>query len=166
MKTDNKNKDLNVLWKWLFIDKTITINADRLRVWDIITKSEYNNKWVNEFSPGMTLESDWNQGSPVVWKESSWKIVVEWDVIRVNPWKFLRFSVFDLELGRHKITVNDGITFELSPKNDMTILHMIHWDFSVLAEPQSYYDMTLEAWNKIFPKIKELAEISEKKDRF
>lgn len=149
--------------KKLFIDKTVKINASASKVWDVLTKSEYTNKWVNEFAPGMTLVSNWKLWSPVLWVDINWKVVVEWNVTKVEPGKFLRFTVFDIELGRHNVTEEDGMTFELKSKDNKTNLHLIHGDFSVLEDGNEYYEMTLDAWNKILPIIKELAEEDDKK---
>jgi uncharacterized protein YndB with AHSA1/START domain len=144
--------------KKLFIEKSIEISAPASKVWDVLTKQSYSDKWVNEFSPNMQLESDWKLGSPVLWKELDGKVVVEGNVTKIDPKKFLRFTVFDVEIGRTPVTEDDGMTFELREHQGKTKLLISHGDFAVLPEMQKYYDMTLDAWNKILPKIKELAE--------
>ena len=106
----------------------------------------------------MHLISDWQLGSQVFWNDPSGKTVVEGNVTKVEPGKSLRFTVFDVELGRTPVTEEDGMTFELMEKDGKTTLHLLHGDFAILAEAQKYYDMTLEAWNNILPKIKELSE--------
>ena len=142
----------------LFIDKTIEINAKVEKVWDVLTKSEKTKLWVGEFSPGMILESDWKLGSPVIWKEAGSKIVVEGNVTKIEPLKLLRVTVFDVETGRMPVADDDGMTFELMSQGNKTILHVMHGDFAVSKETEKYYQMTLDAWNKIVPKIKEMAE--------
>ena len=143
----------------LFIDKTIEIDAPAAKVWEVITNPGINSQWVAEFSPGMQLVSDWQLGSRVLWNEANGKTVVEGNVTKIEPGKFQRFTVFDVELGRTPVTDEDGMTFELVEKDGKTKLFLLHGDFATLAEAQKYYDMTLEAWNKILPKIKELAEL-------
>jgi uncharacterized protein YndB with AHSA1/START domain len=142
----------------LFIDKTVEIDAPAAKVWAVLTEREYTDQWVAEFSPGMHLISDWQLGSQVFWNDPSGKTVVEGNVTKVEPGKSLRFTVFDVELGRTPVTEEDGMTFELMEKDGKTTLHLLHGDFAILAEAQKYYDMTLEAWNNILPKIKELSE--------
>ena len=63
-----------------------------------------------------------------------------------------------MKLGRTPVAEEDGMTFALVEHLGKTTLHLQHGDFAALAEAQKYYDMTLEAWNKILPKMKELAE--------
>ena len=144
--------------KKLFVDKTIEINASSAKVWDVITKKEFTDQWTNEFMADMTVESDWKIGSAVVWKDISGKVVVEGNVTRIKPAKFLRFTTFDVETGRIPAGEEDGITFELAGHEGKTKLHVSHGDFAVMKEGQKYYDMTMDAWNKIVPKIKKLAE--------
>lgn len=158
MEKKDRKESVDTGKKKLFIDKEIEINADSPKVWNIITKNEYNRRWTNEFFSGMIVISDWKLWSAVIWTDPNWKVVVEWNVTKVDPWKFLQFTVFDVEMWRHEVSEEDGITFELKTKNNKTNLHVRHGDFAVLDEAKKYYDMTLNAWNKILPKIKELAE--------
>ena len=142
----------------LFVDKTIQIDSPAVKVWDVLTKGKYTDQWTNEFMADMIVESDWKMGSTVVWKDISGKIVVEGDVTKVEPKKFLRYTTFDVETGRTPVTQEDGITFQLAEHQKKTKLHVLHGDFATMKDGQKYYDMTLDAWNKILPKIKELAE--------
>ena len=144
--------------KKLFVDKTVEIDAPVQKVWDVLTNPNFTDQWTNEFMADMIVESDWKMGSAVVWKDISGKVVVEGDVTKIEPKKVLRYTTFDVETGRTPVTEEDGITFELSGYEGKTKLHILHGDFATMKEGQKYYDMTLDAWNKIVPKIKELAE--------
>jgi hypothetical protein len=94
----------------------------------------------------------------VVWREKSGKVMVEGNVTKIEPSKFLRFTVFDVEMGRQPVAEEDGMTFELNEHEGKTKLHVLHGDFAAMPEGKKYYDMTVPAWNKIMPKIKEIAE--------
>lgn len=142
----------------LFIDKTIKINAPASKVWQVLTESLYTDQWVSGFSPGLKLESGWKLGDPVKWREPDGKVVVEGTVTKIEPEKFLRFTVIDVVAGIQPTTEEDGITFELTEKKGQTKLRLRHGDFAVMPEGQKYYEMTLEPWEKILPKVKELAE--------
>lgn len=144
--------------KKLYIDKSIEIAASKSKVWEVLTSPALNANWAGEFSPGMRLESDWKMGDPVLWKQTDGRVVVEGNVTKVEPEKFLRFTVFDVEMGRYPAAEDDGMTFELKEENGKTNLHVLHGDFSVLPEGRKYYDMTIDAWKKILPKIKEISE--------
>lgn len=144
--------------KKLFIDKTIEIKAPASRIWSVLTLPEYTGQWTSEFSPDMKLEANWELGGAVLWKEADGKVVVEGNVTKIDPEKLLRFTVFDVEMGRTPVTEEDGITFELVERADKTTLHILHGDFATISEGQKYYEMSIEPWNNILPKIKELAE--------
>ncbi|EKE27457.1 MAG: hypothetical protein ACD_3C00205G0010 [uncultured bacterium (gcode 4)] len=145
------------MWK-MFIDKKVEINAPSSKVWDVITKNEYTKEWTSWFGSDVTVVSDWKLDSPVLWKTPDWKVDVEGNVTKVEPWKFLRYTVFDVGSGRYDVDEDDGVTFELSEKEGKTQLHMMHGDFWIMADGKKYYDMTEKSWDIILPKIKELAE--------
>jgi uncharacterized protein YndB with AHSA1/START domain len=148
--------------KKLFVDKTIEINAPRSKVWDALTKQEYTDQWAPEFSSGgpqFHIESDWKPGNPVLWKGQDGKVIVEGNVTAHEPNKLLRFTVFDVRSAeRPPVTEEDGITYRLSGKNGKTILQVLQGDFAVMAEGKKYRDLSAETWDRVLPKVKELAE--------
>ena len=146
----------------LFVDKKIDINAAASKVWDAITKRENSDQWAIEFSSGgpqFHIESDWKLGSPVYWKGEDGVVNVEGIVTAHEQNKILRFTVFDVR-SLQKIDANeeDGITFELAEENGKTTLHILQGDFSPMEDGKKYRDLSAEIWDKVLPKIKELAE--------
>jgi uncharacterized protein YndB with AHSA1/START domain len=147
--------------KKLFVDKTIEINAPTAKVWDALTKREYTDRWALEFSSGgpqFHIESDWKLNSPVLWKGEDGRVIVEGNVTALEPQKLLRFTVFDVRMENPPITEDDGITYELSKKNGKTKLHVRQGDFSALDDGEKYRDMSAQVWDRVLPKVKELAE--------
>lgn len=144
----------------LFVDQSIEINAPVSKVWEVLTKPEYTFEWAPEFSGGSSfhIESDWNLGSPVLWKDSEGKTLVEGNVTALGPRKLLRFTVFDVRSERPPVTEEDGITYQFSEKNGKTTLHVLQGDFSAMPEGEKYRDMSAEIWDRVLPKVKELAE--------
>jgi uncharacterized protein YndB with AHSA1/START domain len=51
------------------ITKTISFNANKTRVWDMLTDHEQVKRWANAFSEGTYVETDWQKGSDVIWKD-------------------------------------------------------------------------------------------------
>ncbi len=146
----------------LFVDKKIDINATASKVWDAITKRENSDQWAIEFSSGgpqFHIESDWKLGNAVYWKGEDGVVNVEGIVTAHEQNKFLRFTVFDVR-SLQKIDANeeDGITFELAEENGKTTLHILQGDFSPMEDGKKYRDFSAEIWDKVLPKIKELAE--------
>ena len=144
----------------LFVEKTIEINAPAAKVWDVLTRREYTGEWEPEFAGGaeFAIESDWKPGSPVLWKDQNGNVIVEGNVTAVEPNRFLRFSVFDVRGERPPVTEEDGITYELTERNGKTTLRLLQGDFSMMVEGEKYQRLSAEVWDRVLPKIKELAE--------
>jgi uncharacterized protein YndB with AHSA1/START domain len=144
----------------LFVDKSIEINAPVSKVWDVLTGREYTAQWASEFSGGSPLhiESDWKLGSPAQWKDSEGKTIVEGNVTALEPKKLLRFTVFDVRSQKPPVTEEDGITYQLSEEEGKSTLHVLQGDFSAMAEGEKYRGMSAEIWDRVLPKVKELAE--------
>lgn len=148
----------------LFVDQTIEIKAPASKVWDAITKRENTGQWAKEFSSGgpeFHIESNWQLESPVLWKGQDGTVIVEGNVTALEPNKLLRFTVFDVRSPeRPTVTEKDGITFQLSEEYRKTTLHILHGDFSAMTDGEKYRDASAEIWDKVLPRIKELAESS------
>ena len=145
----------------LFVKKEVDINAPAIRVWDVLTKPEYTDQWAPEFVGGEAefhIESDWKMGSPVLWKNEEGKVLVEGNVTAIQPNKLLRFTVFDSRSTKPKVKEEDGITYVLDSGDHTTTLRVTHGDFSVLKEGERYHNMSEQVWNKVLPKVKQIAE--------
>src|SRR3712207_3913740 len=55
----------------LIIKKSIQINAQKEKIWDILLQDKYNRIWFAEFSPGAFAETNWQEGSKVVFNDDS-----------------------------------------------------------------------------------------------
>ncbi|WP_040206091.1 SRPBCC domain-containing protein [Neobacillus jeddahensis] len=146
----------------LFVDKKIDIAAPAALVWDVLTISELNRQWAVEFSSGgpqFHLESTWEMESPVLWKGEDGTVVVEGNITALEQDKLLRFTVFDVRSPeRPHVTDEDGITFKLSENQGLTTLHVLQGDFGVMTDGQIYRDASADIWDKVLPKVKEMAE--------
>ena len=144
----------------LFVDKSIEINAPVSKVWDILAGREYTAQWASEFSGGSPLhiESDWKIGSPVQWKDSEGKTIVEGNVTALEAQETSALHVFDVRSQRPPVKEEDGITYQLSEEDGKMTLHVLQGDFSAMAEGEKYRDMSAEIWDRVLPKVKELAE--------
>ncbi len=126
----------------------------------MLTKPEFTDQWALEFSGGAEfhIESDWKLGSPVLWKGQDGSVIVQGNVTALEPNKFLRFTVFDVRGEKPPVTEEDGITYELTEQNGKTMLRLSQGDFSVMAEGEKYHRLSVEVWDRVLPKVKELAE--------
>ena len=104
------------------------------------------------------IESDWNLGSPVLWKGQDGNVFVEGNVTAVEPDTFLRFTVFDVRGEKPPVTEEDGITYELTEHAGKTTLRLLQGDFSVMTEGEKYRRLSAEVWDRVLSKVKALAE--------
>jgi uncharacterized protein YndB with AHSA1/START domain len=147
--------------KKLFVCQSIEIQAPPSKVWAVLTRPEYTDQWSTAFAGGTAfhIESDWKPGSPVLWKDREGEAIVEGNVTALEPDHLLRFTAFDVRSPeKPPIHEEDGITYKLMQKDGKLTLHLMHGDFSSLAEGQKYREASAEVWSRVLPKIKELAE--------
>ena len=144
----------------LFVEKTIEITAPASNVWDVLTRHEQTAEWAPEFAGGAQfyIESEWNLGSPVLWKDQNGNVIVEGKVTAREPKTFLRFTVFDVRGEKPPVTEEDGINYELTEQSGKTTLRLLQGDFSVMAEGEKYHRLSAQVWDRVLPKIKALAE--------
>ena len=144
----------------LLVEKTIEINAPASKVWNALTEREYTDQWALEFTGGAEfhIESDWNPGSPVLWTGQDGSVIVQGNVTALESQKLLRFTAFDVREEKPPVTDEDGITYELTEQNGKTLLRISQGDFSAMAEGEKYRNFSAEIWDRVLPKVKELAE--------
>jgi uncharacterized protein YndB with AHSA1/START domain len=150
--------------KRLFVEKSISIAAHAETVWKILTDGRFASQWIEEGwekigGESMNIYSDWKPGSEVLWKNENGKLMVKGNVTKINPYKLLRFTVFDVN-SDEKILAReeDGITYSFTEENGNTILSLRHGDFLAMKNGEKYYEQTNKVWDGALPKIKELAE--------
>ncbi|HLO27818.1 MAG TPA: SRPBCC domain-containing protein [Anaerolineales bacterium] len=144
----------------LFVDKTIEIHASPDKVWEVLTRREYTRQWASKFNGGSPfyIESDWEMGSPVFWKDSDGNVIVEGNVTALEPNKLLRFTVFDVRGEKPPVTEEDGITYKLSERRGQTDLQVLQGNFSAMTDGEKYREMSAEVWEHVLPIMKELSE--------
>lgn len=144
----------------LFVEKTIEIAAPASSVWDVLTKREWTREWAPAFVGGADfhIESNWELASPVLWKDQDGTTIVEGTVTALEPQTLLRFTVFDVRGDRPPVTPEDGITYELTEHHGITTLRLRQGDFSAMADGEKYRRLSADIWDRVLPKIKELAE--------
>jgi len=149
--------------KKLYVESSIEIEASPSRVWDILTKPEWTAKWAVEFGANGPIDSSWALGSPVLWRNSKGDVYVRGNVTAVIPNTLLRFTVCDVFSPDMRPTsglAEDEITqtYSLAGDGNRTILSTAHGDFVMLANGEKLYPLVIKLWDRLLPRIKELAE--------
>ncbi|RCH54893.1 SRPBCC domain-containing protein [Mucilaginibacter hurinus] len=133
------------------------INAPAEAVWDVLVKDELNRQWYAAFSEGSHAETDWQQGSRVIFTDDS-KRGVTGILTTVEPYKIIYID-YDGEVvnGQAELNSQDAMvgaheSYVLAHKNGVT-----HLDVE-LGVPDEYAEMMEEMWKKALPILKQLAE--------
>src|SRR5690606_21443192 len=77
------------------IKEEITINASNEKVWEVLLDSGKVNSWANAFSEGAHVETTWNQGAAVVWKDAAGDIGARGVVKEKIPASLLKVVYYD-----------------------------------------------------------------------
>ncbi|WP_256006592.1 MULTISPECIES: SRPBCC family protein [Pedobacter] len=136
------------------INKSVVINASDDKVWQVLTTTEHVSKWAQAFLEGISVESDWTEGSVVIWKAADGTVGTK-GIVEVNyaP-RVLKVNYFDdPESPADAPTGDYKEHFTLLEQEGQTTL-------SVEAGPLSadYLDNHSGSWDKALNLIKEIAE--------
>jgi uncharacterized protein YndB with AHSA1/START domain len=143
----------------LFVEKTMEIHASAAAVWDAFLN--HTDQWASEFTQGnpeLHIESDWNMGSPVLWKTKEGKIIVEGTVTGLVPGEMIRFTAFDASVERPVITEEDGIMIVVAEGDCHTVFGVRHGDFSCLKDGEQHRDASEKIWDRVLDTVSFLAQ--------
>ncbi|MBA2423596.1 MAG: SRPBCC domain-containing protein [Chitinophagales bacterium] len=145
----------------LIIKNSIHIYASPSKVWDALINPEQTKKYMF----GCEAVSDWNIGSPLLWKgnhEGKEMVFVKGNIVAIQPEKFLAYTTID----PNNKTIEDipenylKVTYELREENGQTILTATQGDYSTVGDGENRYRHTVEGggWQPILEEIKKLVE--------
>ena len=145
----------------LVVKSIISINAPALKVWDALVNPEQTKKYMF----GCETVSDWQAGSPLLWKgsyEGKEMIFVKGIVVEIQPPTFLKYTVIDPHATMEDISKNYlNVTYQLEEQEGKTTLTVLQDGFETAADGEKRYQDTYnngEGWNPILVEIKKLAE--------
>lgn len=145
----------------LIIKNNITINAPMARVWDALTNPEQTPKYMF----GCEALSDWNVGSPLLWKgnwEGQEMVFVKGHIVRIEAPTLLAYTTFDPNSTIEDLPENYlMVTCELSEEDGTTNLQVTQGDYATVADGERRYQDSYnggEGWNPILVEIKKLVE--------
>ena len=137
------------------------INAPASVVWNALVNPEQTKKYMF----GCAALSDWNVGSPLLWKreyEGKEMIFVKGNILDIRPENFLAYTAIDPNSTLNDISENYlTVTYSLSSVKGQTTLTVTQGDYSTVAEGERRYQEAFnngEGWNPILIQVKKLAE--------
>jgi len=145
----------------LFVKNCILIKATALQVWDALVNPEQTKKYMF----GCETVSDWQPGSPLLWKgsyEGREMVFVKGIVEEIRPPEFLKYTVIDPNAAMEDIPENYlHVSYSLEEREGKTMLTVMQDGFETAAAGEKRYKDTYnngEGWNPILVEIKKLAE--------
>src|SRR5688572_24366756 len=146
----------------LMIKNTIVINASASKVWNALVNPELTKKYMFGCEP----VSDWNLGSPLLWKgfhEGKEVVFVKGHIKDIQPEKSLIYTVFDPlnpnleDKPENYLTV----TYSLTSDKGKTTLVVTQGDYNKVGDGKKRYEDSYnngEGWHPILVQIKSLVE--------
>jgi len=135
----------------------ITINASRQKVWDILWTKDTYQKWTSVFSEGSTLETDWKEGSKILFTDGKGSGMVS-QIVSNKPPEFMSFK----HLGEMKAGIEDVSggqawsgsleNYSLKEANGKTTLEV---ELDIVDEFKDYF---MDKFPQALKQVKELAE--------
>jgi uncharacterized protein YndB with AHSA1/START domain len=137
------------------VEKSITINASPERVWDVLTKPEM----IRQYMFGSDVHTTWKKGSPIMYsQEDGGRTIprVSGTIRDILPPKFLKMNILGVQ-EKYKKPVK--MSYVLEPAgDDITVLHIREEGFAEVDDGEKRYEQSLEGWEIVLPKLKEVAE--------
>ena len=136
-----------------------TINASPEKIWDVLWEDSNYRKWTAVFSEGSRAETDWKEGSKVLFLDGSGEGMVA-TIAENRPYEFMSIQHLGMlkdgveDLSSEEVSKWAGAfeNYTLSNKGDETELGV---DIDVTEDFKKYF---MDTWPKALSKVKELAE--------
>jgi uncharacterized protein YndB with AHSA1/START domain len=137
-----------------------TINAPREKVWEVLWGKDTYPQWTAPFGEGSRAETDWKEGSKVLFLSASGDGMAS-EIVMSNPPEFMAF--------RHLAEVKDGMELPVDEKVREWAGAMENYTLRQTGNAttltvemdmmESHADFFHEAFPKALEKVKELAEV-------
>ena len=145
----------------MIVKNSITINADAVKVWDVLTNPTQTKKYMF----GCQTVSDWQPGSALLWKgmyEGEEMVFVKGYILEIVPKRLLKYSVIDPNAVYPDSPENYlSVEYKLENKNGAMLLTVIQDGFEGAAEGEKRFRDSYnngEGWNPLLVQIKKIAE--------
>ncbi len=141
------------------LEYTISIDAPREKVWDILWNDATYPVWTAVFSEGSRVETDWNEGSKVLFLGGEHEGMIS-SIAANRPNELMSFKHlgvikngvedYDSETTKQWAGAHENYTLKtVDGKTELTV------DLDVTEQDKAYF---LKTWPTALDKVKELAE--------
>jgi uncharacterized protein YndB with AHSA1/START domain len=161
---DFEKADFNEGWKSIlgqslrnFVEadsftKSIRIRANLKDIWDIVLHPD--NQWGLAFGGGATVETDWKEGSPIIWRDTENNIGANGVVEVHRPEEYLQLHYYDDVEPKPEATLGDYYEkFRVVSDKDQYILSI---EIGKIAKSDIPFHQKM--WDEAISIIRELSE--------
>ena len=139
--------------KNLILKKERLISSPPSRIWDVLTKNEWIERWL-----GVQMLTDWKVGSPIAftftYKDK--EIRDKGTLLHLEPAKKFAYNYWSVFSATDDKPENySEISFDLSMKEEGTLLQLTQTNFS----SKQQFSYAEKNWEETLDAIRELAEI-------
>ncbi len=141
----------------LEIQKSIEVEAPAATLWKILT----DNQFIQQYMFGCLAETDWNVGSPLLWKGAAdGKLYVKGKIVSIEAPRKLAYTIIDPNSSIADIPSNYlTMTYTLTERGaNACLLEITQGDFAAVEDGEKRYQDSLGGGDTILPAIKKLAE--------
>lgn len=132
--------------------KSIRIYASPEDIWDVVLKPD--NQWGTAFGDGAYVETDWKEGSPIIWRDTENNIGANGIVEVHRPEEYLQLNYYDEvepEPGDNLGDYCEKIRLEIDGGAKVLSIE-------IGKLPRGHITVHQEMWDRALALIKELAE--------
>ncbi len=142
----------------LYTENEILIHAPVSEVWDTLMNPEKTKQYMY----GCEVVSNWEIGSPVVWKGAADGVVyVKGTLVALEKERIFAFTTFDPNDSYQDIPENHlTATYTLQPQGDATLLVVTQGDYAAVADGNKRYEDTMAqgGWGSVLEAIKQVVD--------
>lgn len=141
------------------VEKSVSVNAPRERVWDVLLKDEFTKVWYAEFSEGSHVEGDWSVGGQVTFTDASGSGLVA-KVVAKEPYERIAIEHQAVVMnGKEERDSEEARNWRGCKENYLLSRQDGGTTLAIEQElPEEYAESLSAMWDKAPGKIKELAE--------
>ena len=137
----------------------IEIDAPKEKIWNVLWNDETYRKWTAPFGEGSYAETDWEEGSRVLFLTPNGNGMVS-RINKNDPHNFMSIEHLGYVIEGVEDTTSEEVAQWKGALENYT-LEMVNGKTQLLIETdiaEAYLDMFGEAWPKALQKVKELSE--------
>jgi uncharacterized protein YndB with AHSA1/START domain len=142
------------------IEKNITINSSKEKVWNVLFSDDTYLIWAAEFGQDSYAETDWKKGSKALFKGKDGSGIVGHITELVEP-DFLAIEYDGLinSDGSEDLESEEALVFKGKLETDTLVESDGVTELDIVSGmSEEYFEMMDKAWDKALLKVKELSE--------